>query len=220
MKINIGPYKNWYGPYQITDYLFFWTKRHHHDEIDRWDYRIKEKFGDWLADTKFADFCSWIDSKRERRISVKLAPYDTWSMDHTLSLIIHPMLVQLKETKHGAPFTDDEDVPEHLRSTNAEPKKEEWETDSLFFERWNWILDEMIWAFYQEANDDPDAPEFPKPGKSYAKSIEQEGFTEMLVPPDDEEGNLEKYRTENDKFERRKQNAFLLFGKYYRSLWD
>jgi glutamate-1-semialdehyde aminotransferase len=57
------------------------------------------------------------------------------------------MLKQLKENKHGAPFTDDEDVPEHLRSTTAEPKENEWDTDSNHFLRWDWIMDEMITGF-------------------------------------------------------------------------
>jgi len=220
MKVKIGPYLTWYGPYQIADYVFFWTKRRYDDELERWDYKLKDQFGDWLADTWVGTFCNWIQEKRKRTEIVRIDPYDTWSMDHTLSLIIHPMLVQLKNTKHGAPFTDDEDVPEHLRSTNAPPKKEEWDTDDLFFDRWNWILDEMIWAFYQEANDDPDAPPFPELGRSIVKKMDQEGFTDMLVPPDDEQGNWEKYRAENDIFEERKRNAFKLFGKYYRSLWD
>ncbi len=44
-------------------------------------------------------------------------------MDYTLSHIVVPMLKQLKETKHGAPFVDDEDVPEELKSTSAPPKE-------------------------------------------------------------------------------------------------
>ena len=38
---------------------------------------------------------------------VKIDYWDTWSMDHTLSYIIVPMLKQLKATKHGAPYVDD-----------------------------------------------------------------------------------------------------------------
>jgi len=68
-------------------------------------------------------------------------------MDRTLALIVHPMLKQLNKSKHGAPFTDDEDVPENLRSTNAKPKKNEWDTDSNHFKRWDWIMKEMIWVF-------------------------------------------------------------------------
>jgi hypothetical protein len=82
----------------------------------------------------------------------------------------------------------------------------------------------MIWAFYQEANDDPDAPEFPEIGKSIVKNIESDdlglGLTSMLVPPEEEQGNWEKYRADSLVHENRKQNAFKLFGKYYRSLWD
>ena len=220
MKVKIGPYLTWYGPYQIADYVFFWTKRRYDDELERWDYKLKDQFGDWLADTWVGTFCNWIQEKRKRTEIVRIDPYDTWSMDHTLSLIIHPMLVQLKNTKHGAPFTDDEDVPEHLRSTNAEPKKEEWDTDNLFFDRWNWILDEMIWAFEQGINDDADAPAFPERRMSIVKKMVQEGFTDMLCSPEGEEAEWEKYRADSLVHENRKQNAYKLFGKYYRSLWD
>ena len=81
--------------------------------------------------------------------------WDTWNMDHTLSYIIVPMLVQLQETKHGAPNTDDEDVPEKLRSTSAPPKENDWDTDDNHFRRWDWIINEMIWAFtYKRDNFD------------------------------------------------------------------
>lgn len=79
--------------------------------------------------------------------------WDTWSMDITLADIIHPMLIQLKKTQHGAPCTDDDDVPEELRSTSARPKENEWDTDEFHFERWDWILDEMIFAFDQKIKD-------------------------------------------------------------------
>ena len=95
-------------------------------------------------------------SEDDRKVSIRIDPYDTWSMDHTLALIIHPMLIQLKETKHGSPWVDDEDVPEHLRSTAAEPKENEWDTDSNLFDRWDWILGEMIWAFERIIKDDGD----------------------------------------------------------------
>ena len=52
----------------------------------------------------------------ERDKDIVIHPYDTWSMDHTLALIIVPMLKQLKETKHGAPNVDASDVPMYLKS--------------------------------------------------------------------------------------------------------
>ena len=94
----------------------------------------------------------------EQKIKVHIDPWDTWSMDHTLAPIILPMLKQLKATKHGAPAVDLEDVPEELRPTNTEEwqklYKEGGETDDKFFKRWDWVLDEMIYAFDCKANKD------------------------------------------------------------------
>jgi len=64
-----------------------------------------------------------LDTIRPQITHVKIDRWDTWSMDHTLAHIIITMLKQLKETKHGAPCTDDEDVPEYLRSHMAQPKE-------------------------------------------------------------------------------------------------
>ena len=75
-----------------------------------------------------------------------------------LLLLSVPMLKQLKATKHGAPAVDLEDVPEELRPTNTEEwqklYKEGGETDDKFFKRWDWVLDEMIYAFDCKANKD------------------------------------------------------------------
>ena len=59
---------------------------------------------------------------------IEIEPHDTWSMDCTLAMIIHPMLVQLKATTHGYPSTTTE-------------------------QEWDQILDEMIWAFEQKCRD-------------------------------------------------------------------
>jgi hypothetical protein len=88
---------------------------------------------------------------------ITIHKWDTWSMDHTLSYIIVPMLIQLKDTKHGAPNVDYNDVPEELRPSEEWIKRYNYdgETDPYFFIRWDWILDEMIWAFtYKRDNFD------------------------------------------------------------------
>jgi hypothetical protein len=154
------------------------------------------------------------DPKKTQKKSIRIDPWDTWNTAHTLADIIYPMLKQLKKTQMGAPFTDDEDVPEHLRSTAAKPKKNEWDTDEFHFKRWNWILGEMIWAFGELAKDrDPDfclvTPKF--------KWVKKEGqeWSEMVTI---REG---KYDIEKQKaYQARKNNAFRLFGKYYENLWD
>ena len=38
-----------------------------------------------------------------RKIKIQIDKWDTYSMDHTLAMIIYPMLLQLKATKHGVP---------------------------------------------------------------------------------------------------------------------
>jgi hypothetical protein len=85
--------------------------------------------------------------RKERKISVRIDEYDVWSFDHTLALIILPGLKLLKERKHGAPLVDDVDVPEKLRVVNAKRKGNGDTTDSNYFKRWDWVLNELIWTF-------------------------------------------------------------------------
>ena len=92
----------------------------------------------------------------QQYVSVDIDEWDTWSMDHTLAHIILPMLKQLKETAHGTPEVDMMDVPKELRASKAEiaSAREIGDTDASYFKRWDWILDEMIFAFQSKVNDD------------------------------------------------------------------
>lgn len=196
MRVNIGPYKNWIGPYQIAEKILFWV-----DKYDDDDDRVY-RFGAWLAtnrkgeDSLLTCLCKYIDSKRcHRKIKVRIDNFDSWGADHTLSLIIHPMLVQLKETKHGAPDTDDEDVPVELRSTSVPPKEDVYDTDANHFLRWDYILDQMIWSFEQ---------------------IRDENDTEDVLFYTDGLYDPAKSKVYEDKI----KNGLRLFGKYYRALWD
>lgn len=199
MKVYMGPYKKWYGPYQIADMIFFWVERKgifadDDPRHERWDYKAAEWLGDKLADSWVCNFCNWVHSKRPRKVRIHIDEYDTWSMDHTLSMIIHPMLVQLKETKHGAPCVDDEDVPEELRSTAApeltEEQKNYGASDDNFFKRWDWVMDEMIFAHASQFNDWED------------EYYDRKDYDGMRV------------------IQERIQNGYRLFGKYYQGLWD
>ena len=96
------------------------------------------------------------DAGEDQKIEVHIDKWDTWSMDHTLAPIILPMLVQLKAEKHGAPQIDYEDVPKELRPSKKEiaAYNKDGTTDKNFFVRWDWVLDEMIYAFDCKANKD------------------------------------------------------------------
>jgi hypothetical protein len=84
-----------------------------------------------------------------RTIKVQIDPWDTVSADHTLSLIILPLLKQLKENPNGSSFVDNEDVPTHTPIPEGQEfqRSDEWES------RWKWVLDEMIFAFERNVND-------------------------------------------------------------------
>ena len=69
-------------------------------------------------------------------------------MDHSLAKIIHPMLLKLKETKQGSPNVDLEDVPEYLRPSDSQYNYyEEGKLDVYFHDRWDYVVDTMIYAF-------------------------------------------------------------------------
>ena len=216
MKVIIGPYNNWFGPYQLAELLCFWAKKVKDKDgvLDKPQW--VHDFGEWLSEkqdgtpTLLHKFLLWVDRKKTRQVYVKIDPWDTWSMDHTLSHIVVPMLKQLKATKHGAPQVDDQDVPEYLRSTSAPPKEHDYDVDDNHFKRWDWALGEMIWAFEQKLDDTGDdqfythPSEAEKAGKSFQEQIE-------LIKVD---------REGLDLWQARKANGYRLFGKYYEALWD
>jgi hypothetical protein len=136
MKVYIGPYKNNISPYYIAKKILFWKDEYNDEVVD--------KLGDFLEKIPLLNkICKFINSKKTRKIKVRIDNYDTWSMDYTLAPIVLPMLKQLKVTKQGAPYVDIEDVPEQLRDT----AQDEYGLDVFHFERWDYILDEMIYAF-------------------------------------------------------------------------
>lgn len=218
MKVFIGPYRRWIGPYQLADCLKYVGVSE-----DR-----RDKIGEWLADTKVLGLCERIYRSRKRNWSVKIHNYDTWGMDSTLAIIILPLLKQLNVTKHGAPFVDDIDAPEHLRSTAAPPKDNEWDTDDLHFERWQWMMNEMIWAFEQLQ------PGCDWEDKYHTGTVEIEWVKSDSTWPNPDTGKqeetfeLKKGLKDTSNFDKegykahadRIDNGCRLFGTYFRSLWD
>ena len=202
MKVYLSKYRyHWISPYTVLEKVFFWR------EID-YDEPIIDKWSDRLT-----PICQGIqkvfDFIHPKINYVKIDQWDTWSMDYSLSFIVVPMLKQLKVTKHGAPFTDDEDSPEELKSTSAPPKENDYDTDENHFKRWDWILNEMIWAFEQNLDD-----------KSEEKFFDH---TEWDEKEKDFGKNLHKIKIDQPGLKAhqdRKANGFRLFGKYYSGLWD
>lgn len=202
MKVKIGHYKNWIGPYQIADRVPFTSEE------------TKEKIGDWLAGIGWVNsLCNWVYRLRgDRVVKVHIDKYDTWNMDETLAYIIVPMLKQLKETKHGSPLVDDEDLPEQMRHNDAD---EYGCAGNWVHYKWEWILDEMIWAF--ETSLDENWQDKFAHGIPEYKTIENDDDTFSVEQVNPDYG----YDYEGAKAHAaRMQNGFRLFGRYYQNLWD
>ena len=133
----------------------------------------------------------YTDSGQE--VKVRIDYWDTWNMDVSLAHIILPMLKQMVDDKQGVPNVDCEDVPEELRATDAELKsyKQTGETDTHFFDRWDWVLNEMIYSFETKVSDE---------------DVLSQYYT------------VDKLE-EAKKVQERISNGFRLFGKYYEALW-
>ena len=238
MKVKIGNYTNWFGPYQLAELLMFWVPK----EKDEYGFEHTadrvHKFGEWLAHGsvepeptvgdihKWGDrphtwlykFLSWIHSKQERTIKVHIDRWDTWSMDNTLAHIILPMLKQLKETKHGGPYVDLKDVPKELHGKKLTKKqKDNGEVDDKHFERWDWVLDEMIFAFETKVDDGRWEEQFETGESDLQWKKLEDGNYQMIKGPND----TREYDWEGRKaYQERISNGFRLFGKYYENLWD
>ena len=224
MKIYKSCYRNhWISPYTVLEYVFFWTdwsrcgrNRGIIEDKDYVDHPAwVEKCTDYISPICRA--VQWVLDLVHPQINiVRLDPWDTWSFDHTLADIILPGLKQLRATKHGAPFTEDADVPEYLRSYMAQPKEHEWDIDDLHFMRWDWILSEMIWAFEQKVDNDSDSKFF----DHSAYNGSHLGTDEWLGDLSNGVSRVKYDREGHQAWQDRKANGFRLFGKYYENLWD
>lgn len=186
MKVYIGKYVEWFGPWQIAKLVPFVSNKTHN------------KIGKWLSSTWVNSACKWFYEKRKRKVNVRIDPYDTWNTDHTLALIILPMLKQIKESKDGSPYVDDNDLPVEMRHT-FKKDPEDWETDDPWIHyKWQWILNEIIWAF---------------------EHIVDDSWEDKFIGSFDTNGDLVFDKEGYDKYNKRIENGLKLFGKYYRNLW-
>lgn len=137
MKIYIGPYKDYYSVHSFLYYL---------EKIGVSEDRIVSIYSKF----KHTWLCNKLDSileifNRDRKIKIRIDNYDVWNMDHTLSHIILPMLIKLRDSNIGMINVSDEDVPEEYRSYNC--AYNEYGSDNLLDDRHEWLMNELIWTF-------------------------------------------------------------------------
>lgn len=165
----------------------------------------------------------------ERRISIDIERFDTYSVDHTLAYIIMPLLVQLKHTKHGIPTEFAEVGGADYDSQESFDFYKETHNDSFDegCKRWDEVLDKMIWSFQQLIDDDYEAKyrhgdsefDWVKTDKQYPNPVTgklEDTFQMVDKFPEQHWTDYEGMR----KHEERIQEGLELFGKYYRNLWD
>lgn len=165
-----------------------------------------------------------------RKIDVQIEKFDTWSLDHTLAIIIYPALIQLKASKHGVPSELVNDVGgENYSQQDSFDFYKESHNDAfeIACQRWDDILDKMIWSFEQLLKDDYSEKyhhgksdwDFVESDKQYPNPIS--GVMEPTYQMVDKDPTSHWYdHVGQELHEARIQEGLELFGKYYRNLWD
>lgn len=213
MKIDIGNYRNFIGPYQISEKILFWMDKYEDERVHAvgdflaHGFRKKTiskngmlKMRDDRGNTWFYSFLLWIDSKKKRKTKIRIDYWDTWNIDMTLSPIILPLLKQLQKSKHSSGMVDLEDVPVHMRTTDALECYSQRCFDFCQFApiseynvhtRYEWLLDEIIWTFEQL-----------QPESNWEEQYDSRNYADRA------------------KHQERISNGLALFGKYFQTLWD
>jgi hypothetical protein len=220
MKLYIGNYVNFLGPYQIAEKLLFWIPKYD-ENYNKSD--TVHNFGKWLSvdkhgnDSALTKLCSWYHSKEKRKVKIRIDPYDSWSAHNTASLILLPLFKQLKETNHSFGFIEDEDVPEALRSTMAPPKENEYVWDALASDRYSWVMDEILFALEADNSDWED------------QFVHEHAELDFDDRPEDAGKTTVPLRWKNEgkydwagraAYQKRIDNGFRLMGKYWQTLWS
>jgi hypothetical protein len=184
MFIYLGKYTNWVGSYQIANSL----KNVGLSEANC------DKFGDWLSETWVHKFLEWIHSKKKRIEIVKIHDYDMWNLDHSLALVILPLLKKFRSSERwGHPPTIEN------------------------MEEWNKILDKMIWSFKQLVDDDNDCQFHSGVIDFVFVPNPETGRSRMEHGPN----HTGKYDFEGHMAHREKiQEGLNLFSQQFMYLWD
>jgi len=147
-------------------------------------------------------------AKKPRIEKVAVHPWDTYSADNTLALVIHPVLVAFKEDvkeKGAVPsdFLDPVDVSA-MTEEEAQALHEKMYNEALL--KWEGIIDQMIWSFGEVKGDYAGEESFFKIKDTDADVMDLESRYDI------DNNGLNDYYEKIDE-------GLKLFARYYRSLW-
>ncbi len=165
----------------------------------------------------------------ERKIDVQIDKWDTYSLDHSMALIILPALIQLKQTKHGVPSKFVASVgSDHDENFSFDFVKED--SNAVFDKgcaQWEETLDKMIWSFQQLVMDEY-SNKYHHGEMKVGWKLSGHKFTNPLTGLQEEtfemvDENPGEHWYDIDghmMHEERIQEGIDLFAKHYRDLWD
>jgi hypothetical protein len=214
MKVNIGPYQSWWSSTRLEQwckerlgygkYMYLMGDRESRTPLP---VTIIDNVGDFLQGVLNYTVNPMFELIG-RRTKVVIDDYDIWDMDHTLSLIIVPMLHKLKADNTGTPGVWVEDIPSWMlldaydEAIKDSLGKSEYPDQLHSNLAWKWLLSEMIFAFEQKTKPWNES----RDGRLY----------DMYDRGDISKANWLLLNAAN---EQRIQRGHELFGKYLQSMW-
>lgn len=234
MRVKIGNYVHWFTVSNIENKYLEWRFKKPAYDIDDREHQKIDRFvlgclSAWQTVLHYT--VNQIQKRRQRTVRVHLDPWDYWDASTTLAHVILPVLEQLKENKQGDPFVDIKDVPKRLRPTKKQLKEleETGSVDEKHSDRWNYVLDAMIWSFREITEDKPGEEEF-FTGESdifwtkvdaHGNEVEDDYDGQILYRMDKGPNDTSKVDWEGlEEYNERIQYGLTMFGKYYLALWD
>lgn len=151
----------------------------------------------WVLNKTINPFNEW----RGQKIRVHVEYHDIWSADTTIAHMVLPLLERLRDEKNGYPLIDPKEI-EGLPRELKPKKKELDESDPKAEARWNWVMNEMIFAM-QCIADDSWEDEF------FEHKDPNDWMSVRMI-------NKEKY----DETQKRIDRGLKFFGIFFRALWD
>jgi len=222
MKIDIGPYprdliriNRWERLYNnrrgnLTEDNYLW--------YDKVIYRLFD-----VLDIAFEPI-NRVSRNRKRKIKIKVDGFDVWGADHTIALIVAPILVELRDQQNGIPSVSNEDVPPNLHYESNDGGYDAVMED-LGEQRWKFVLGEMIWTFTELAKDGEGEDQF-RHNSDQLELVYNDSKLDnakTLTFNHQKDPDKLKYWVDDvglSEYRKRKENGLQLFAKYYGALWN
>lgn len=159
----------------------------------------------------------YTDNDEERIVDIQIDDYDTWNLDHTLALIILPLLEKFKGDMERDMFYPSNINEEVNHSTEVQSISDDEEKANEGYKQWLSIIDEMIYAM-KGVIDDPDF--FIDYDSISHEEAKEKGYD--LIDVEDLGLDITPFYVDREAqriHDNRVREGLELFGKYFQHLW-